>query len=272
MNQKICFIGAGNMAASLIGGLIGDLDEAAQITACDVDPDQLQKLADRYAIQTSGDNFSSAQHAQIVMLAVKPQVMREVCAALADLPPNPQQMFISIAAGVSIDAIDAWLGSGRAIVRCMPNTPALVGLGASGLFANAIVSEVQRSLAQQILEAVGIAIWVDAETDLDAVTAISGSGPAYFFYFIELLEAAGVRLGLPQATAARLARQTALGAATMAQDADVVQLRAQVTSKKGTTEQAILSFQQQRLDALVDAATAAAHRRSIELQRDLAET
>ncbi len=272
MNQKICFIGAGNMATSLIGGLLGDLDDAAQITACDIDPDQLQRLAERFGIQTSSDNFASAQHAQIVVLAIKPQLMREVCTALVELPPNPQQLFISIAAGVPIDAIDGWLGGGRAIVRCMPNTPALLGLGASGLFANPVVSEVQRSLAQQILEAVGIAIWVDAEADLDAVTAISGSGPAYFFYFIELLETAGVKLGLAPATAARLARQTALGAATMAQDADVTQLRAQVTSKKGTTEQAILSFQQQRLDALVDAATAAAHRRSRELARELTES
>ena len=272
MNQKICFIGAGNMATSLIGGLIDDLDESGQITACDIDPDRLQQLADRFGIQISNDSFTSAQHAQIVVLAIKPQIMREVCASLAELPPNPQQMFISIAAGVPIDAIDTWLGGGRAIVRCMPNTPALVGLGASGLYANPYVSEVQQALAQQILEAVGIAIWVDDEADLDAVTAISGSGPAYFFYFIELLEAAGVKLGLPRAAAARLARQTALGAATMAQDADVEQLRAQVTSKKGTTEQAILSFQQQRLDALVDAATAAAHRRSRELARELTDS
>ena len=271
MNQKICFIGAGNMAASLIGGLVDDLDESGLITACDIDPDRLQQLADRFGIQTSTDNFTSAQHAQIVVLAVKPQVMREVCDSLAELPPNPQQLFISIAAGIPSDAIDAWLGGGRAIVRCMPNTPALVGLGASGLYANAYVSEVQQTLAQQILEAVGIAIWVDDEADLDAVTAISGSGPAYFFYFIELLEAAGVKLGLPPAAAARLARQTALGAATMARDADVEQLRAQVTSKKGTTEQAILSFRQQRLDALVDAATAAAHQRSRELARELTD-
>jgi len=186
LNQKICFIGAGNMATSLIGGMLDKLDVDGQITACDIDSDRLQELAGRFGIQTSTDNFTSAQHAQIIVLAVKPQVMRDVCAALAELPPNPQQLFISIAAGVPIDALDAWLGGGRAIVRCMPNTPALIGLGASGLYANAYVSEAQRSLAQQILEAVGIAIWVDDEADLDAVTAISGSGPAYFFYFIEL--------------------------------------------------------------------------------------
>jgi pyrroline-5-carboxylate reductase len=170
---------------------------------------------------------------------------------------------------VPATAIDAWLGGDRALVRCMPNTPSLLQLGASGLSANARVNQSQRELAEQIMQAVGISIWVDQESDLDSVTAISGSGPAYFFYFIELLEAAGVELGLPAETAAKLARQTALGAATMAHDQDVVELRNQVTSKKGTTEQAILSFQHDRLDQLVLNATAAAKRRSLELANEL---
>ncbi|MDH3388844.1 MAG: pyrroline-5-carboxylate reductase, partial [Gammaproteobacteria bacterium] len=156
-------------------------------------------------------------------------------------------------------------------VRCMPNTPALLQLGATGLAANDRVSESQQAAAEKIMQAVGISIWVDTEADLDAVTAISGSGPAYFFYFIELLEAAGVELGLPPDTAGRLARQTALGAATMAQGKDVAELRAQVTSNKGTTEQAILSFQQNHLDRLVREATAAAHRRALELASELTE-
>jgi pyrroline-5-carboxylate reductase len=153
----------------------------------------------------------------------------------------------------------------------MPNTPALLQLGATGLAANARVTAAQKAAAEHILQAVGIAIWVDAEADLDAVTAISGSGPAYFFYFIELLEAAGVKLGLEAETAARLARQTALGAASMALHEDVVKLRAQVTSKKGTTEQAILSFQQNQLARLVDEATAAAQGRAKQLARELTQ-
>ena len=257
------------MAASLIGGLIANQHDAAQIIACDINTAQLQQLHELYRVESSTDALSCAQTADVVMLAVKPQVMREVCKTLSGLPLNSRQLFISIAAGVPMDAIDNWLGGERAIVRCMPNTPALLQLGATGLAANTRVDSAQRESAEHIMQAVGISLWVDAESDLDAVTAISGSGPAYFFYFIELLEAAGVKLGLPRQTAARLARQTALGAATMAQGADVVKLRAQVTSRKGTTEQAILSFQHDQLEQLVTNATAAAHRRALELAQEL---
>ncbi len=257
------------MAGSLIGGLIANGYDAASITACDINTAQLQQIQDLYPIGTSIDALACGNTADVIMLAVKPQAMRDVCTELSALPPNPDQLFISIAAGVPADAINHWLGGGRAIVRCMPNTPALLQLGASGLSANAQASSTQRKSAEHIMQAIGISIWVDAESDLDAVTAISGSGPAYFFYFIELLEAAGVKLGLSQQTAARLARQTALGAATMAHEKDVIKLRAQVTSRKGTTEQAILSFQNDRLDQLVINATAAAHRRSLELAQEL---
>ena len=271
MNQTIGFIGAGNMATSLIGGLIANQYEATSITACDIDVEQLQQLEERFGIATSQDAVDCARAADVVMLAVKPQVMRTVCEQLAGTGARPEQLFISIAAGVPAAAIDSWLGGGRSIVRCMPNTPALLQLGATGLAANARVTAPQKAVAEHILEAVGIAIWVDAEADLDAVTAISGSGPAYFFYFIELLEAAGVKLGLETETAARLARQTALGAASMALHEDVEKLRAQVTSKKGTTEQAILSFQQNQLARLVDEATAAAQLRAQQLARELTQ-
>lgn len=269
MKHNICFVGAGNMATSLIGGLIANRHESSAITACDVDSRQLQLLRERYGITTSQDTVDSAQQADVVMLAVKPQVMQAVCEQLSALPPDPEQLFISIAAGVPTEAMDTWLGGGRAIVRCMPNTPSLLQLGATGLAANSRVNASQKTAAEEIMQAVGISLWVDAEADLDAVTAISGSGPAYFFYFIELLEAAGVKLGLPRESAARLARQTALGAASMSLDEDVVDLRARVTSKKGTTEQAILSFQQNQLERLVDDATAAAHRRARELAQEL---
>ena len=269
MTHEICFVGAGNMASALIGGLLANGRDRSTISACDIDPAQLERLEQRFGIATSGDAAGSAGTVEVVMLAVKPQVMQQVCRQLASLPARADQLFISIAAGVPAEAIDRWLGGGRSIVRCMPNTPALLQLGASGLYANPLVSAAQKQLAEKIMRAVGIALWVDSETEIDAVTAISGSGPAYFFYFIELLEAAGKRLGLEPKTAAQLARQTALGAATMAHERDVVELRAQVTSKKGTTEQAILSFQHNRLERLVDEATAAAYRRSRELAQAL---
>lgn len=257
------------MAASLIGGLIANQYRPGDIGASDISQQQLASLNDRFNIETSTDNFALASSADVVVLAIKPQMMREVCENLAALSANPKQLFISIAAGVPATAIDKWLGGNRAIVRCMPNTPALLQLGATGLFANAAVDPEQKDLAQQIMQAVGISLWVDSEIQLDAVTAISGSGPAYFFYFIELLAAAGTKLGLPTETAAKLARQTALGAATMAIDGDVSELRAQVTSKKGTTEQAILSFQRNHLDQLVNQATEAARHRSQELAEEL---
>lgn len=271
MTQTICFIGAGNMATSLIGGLIANRYPAGQIVACDIDAAQLQRLQERFAIATQSVAAEGVRQADVVVLAVKPQVMPEACKALAALPADEEQLFVSIAAGVPSAAIDNWLGGGRAIVRCMPNTPSLLQLGATGLAANDRVSEAQKSAAESIMQAVGISLWVDDESDLDAVTAISGSGPAYFFYFIELLEAAGIKLGLEPGAAARLARQTALGAATMSIDEDVVRLREQVTSKKGTTEQAILSFQRNGLGRLVDEATAAACGRARELARELTE-
>lgn len=259
------------MASSLIGGLIANGRPADEIAACDIDANQLTTLGEQFGIRTSTDSLAAATGAQVVVLAVKPQVMRAVCENLSALPQDSAQLFVSVAAGTPAAAIDDWLGGNRAIVRCMPNTPALVQLGATGLFANPQTSAEQRQLATELLQAVGIVIAVEAEAQLDAVTAVSGSGPAYFFYFIELLTNAGVKLGLPRDTAAALARQTALGASTMARDDDVVDLRARVTSKKGTTEQAILSFQANELERLVDAATAAAARRAQELASEMIE-
>lgn len=258
------------MATSLIGGLIANDFDAEQITACDINNEQLDKLATDFSVNTSNDNIASAAQADIVMLAVKPQVMQKICEQLAALEKQREQLFISIAAGVREADIDRWLGGSRAIVRCMPNTPSLIQLGATGLYANPQVSSAQKQTAQSILDAVGITVWVEEETALDAVTAISGSGPAYFFYFIELLQQAGIELGLDRETALALARQTALGASTMAQSGDAAELRARVTSKKGTTEQAILSFQKNHLDTLVKDATRAAFDRSDELARELA--
>jgi pyrroline-5-carboxylate reductase len=264
----LCFIGAGNMASAMIGGLIAGGFAPSRIIACDIDATALQRLADQFGIVTEQDARQAAQSADGVILAVKPQVMQQVCSTLANIPHQP--LFISIAAGVRSTDIDRWLGGNRAVARCMPNTPALVRLGASGLFANDRVDAVQQKLAESIMHSTGVTVWVDDETQLDAVTAISGSGPAYFFLFIEALQQAGLELGLEDKTAQALARQTALGAATMALDADVQELRRKVTSPGGTTEQAIASFTRDGLGQCVARATRAAYDRSIELADVLA--
>ena len=257
------------MATSLIGGMLANGYSALNITACDIDEEKLAGLSRDFAINTTGNSLKAVERADIVILAVKPQVMQVACEQLAPANAKPDCLFISIAAGIRETAINRWLGGERAIVRCMPNTPALVQLGATGLYANTQVNAEQKSAAQAILDAVGITVWVEQESALDAVTAISGSGPAYFFYFIELLQQAGENLGLSRETAQLLAKQTALGAASMAQNEDVVQLRARVTSKGGTTEQAILSFQQNGFASMLEKATLAARDRSVELAHQL---
>ena len=259
------------MATSLIGGMLANGIAPENIIACDINQQQLDTLADQFGVNVSTDNFASASASDVIMLAVKPQVMKSVCQPLSDLDHSSPRLFVSIAAGVLAQSMDKWLGGERSIVRCMPNTPALLQLGATGLYANSAASSSQKQQAQSILEAVGITLWVEKESELDAVTAVSGSGPAYFFYFIECLQAAGEKLGLSAETAAQLARQTALGASHMALDSDVVNLRQNVTSKNGTTEQAILSFQRDNLQSVVESATLAAQQRSETLSRELDE-
>jgi len=253
------------MATSLIGGMLANGYSASNITACDIDEEKLAGLSANFDINTTSNGLEAVECADIVILAVKPQAMQVACQQLAHADAKTSCLFISIAAGIRESAINNWLGGERAIVRCMPNTPALVQLGATALYANTKVNTQQKAIAQAILDAVGVTVWVEQESALDAVTAISGSGPAYFFYFIELLQQAGEDLGLTRETAQLLARQTALGAASMAQNEDVVQLRARVTSKGGTTEQAILSFQQNGFASLLQKATLAARDRSVEL-------
>jgi pyrroline-5-carboxylate reductase len=265
IRQQLYFIGGGNMASSLIGGILANGYSASNITACDISEEKLTGLSATFGINTTVESLEAVESADIVILAVKPQVMQMACEHLANADIKAGCLFISIAAGIRESAINRWLGNERAIVRCMPNMPALVQLGATGLYANSSVSAEQKSAAQAILDAVGITVWLEQESELDAVTAISGSGPAYFFYFIELLQQSGENLGLTRETALLLAKQTALGAASMAQGGDVVQLRAQVTSKGGTTEQAILSLQQNGLASSLEKATQAAHDRSVEL-------
>lgn len=272
MNASIAFIGGGNMAASLIGGLSSSTESSTKIIVAEPNAAQREQLSQQFNIQTTEDN-SDTLKADVVLLAIKPQLLQVVCRelshALKQTDSNP--LFISIAAGVRSADIERWLGGNQAIVRCMPNTPALLQTGATGLYANAQVNDAQKSLADHILQAVGITLWVNNEAELDAVTAVSGSGPAYFFLMMEAMQQAGIKLGLEAKTAEKLVLQTALGAAMMADNSDVdaATLRARVTSKGGTTEQAIKSFQASDFEQLVEKALKAANNRSQTLADEL---
>jgi pyrroline-5-carboxylate reductase len=270
-HPRIAFIGAGNMATSLIGGLIARGVPAENIKASEPAAEQRQRIAREHGIVVFEDNAAAVQGAEIVVLAVKPQVMKDVCLALAPALPA-EALIISIAAGIPCASLARWLGD-KAIVRCMPNTPALLHEGASGLYANARTSAAQRAQAETLLEAVGLALWLDEEAQIDAVTAVSGSGPAYFFLLMEAMTAAGERLGLSAETASLLARQTAFGAARMAlvSDFEPAELRRRVTSPNGTTEAAIKAFQAGGFEALVDQALQAAAHRSAELAEQLGQ-
>lgn len=266
-NHSIAFIGGGNMARSLIGGLIADGHPPARIHVADPDPERLAGLAAEFGIRSAADNTSAAGQADAVVLAVKPQVMRTVAVELAPALRGREALVISIAAGVRVADLAAWLGNEVAIVRSMPNTPALVQAGATALYANARVSAEQRSLAESLLRAAGITCWLDDERLMDAVTAVSGSGPAYFFLLIELLEATAARLGLPPDTARLLTQQTALGAAKMALESrdSAATLRRQVTSPGGTTEAALKVLEDGGIRELFERALRAAATRANEL-------
>ncbi len=267
----IAFIGGGNMARSLIGGLISDGCQPANIRVSDPNRAGLADLAGRFQVVTTGDNAEAASGADVVVLAVKPQVMAQVARSLGPALGD-DTVVVSIAAGVRAGDIDRWLGGGRALVRAMPNTPSLVRSGAAGLFANDRVSPSQRDLAEAILRAGGLVVWVDDEAALDAVTAVSGSGPAYFFAMMEAMEAAATDLGLPPQTARLLVLQTAFGAAKMALESDEgpAELRRRVTSPGGTTERALQVMADAGLGAILQRALAAAAERAAELGDQLA--
>lgn len=267
--HDIAFIGGGNMAASLIGGLLAQGTDSGRIWVSDCVEAKRQALKDRFGVSTSPDNAHAASRAGTVVLAVKPRQMEEATRAIACTSARHEPLIISVAAGVRIRHIRAWLGHDAAIVRTMPNTPALVGLGATALFANARVSNEGRRRAAALLGAAGLSVWVEDEGLLDAVTAVSGSGPAYFFLLMELIEESGVALGLDRDTARALTLQTALGAARMACEGDEAPaaLRARVTSAGGTTERALETLVGGGVGALFETALRAARDRSVELGR-----
>jgi pyrroline-5-carboxylate reductase len=271
MQANLFFIGAGNMAASLIGGLISGGYPCQQIEASDPNEGIRSLLHERFNILTREDNQACSEWADIIILAVKPQIMKTVCQQLANYSFSKQPLFISVAAGVRCEDINEWLGGNRAIVRAMPNTPALIQAGATGLFANEQVNDEQKEQAENILRAAGVTLWLTDEKQLDAVTALSGSGPAYYFLFMEAMQAAGKKLGLDEKTARLLTLQTALGAAKMALESteDCATLRRKVTSPNGTTEKAIQTFESLELAGLVEKAMQAAYLRAQQLGDEL---
>lgn len=270
-DYSIAFIGGGNMARSLIGGLTADGVDPRRIRVSDVDAGQLARLREQYHVATFTSNVDAVRGADVILLAVKPQVARGVLIELGSVLEKSQPLVISIVAGLREADLQRWLGYEAAIVRTMPNTPALVQCGATALHANATVSEVQRTVAESILRAVGLALWIEDEAHMDTVTALSGSGPAYFFLVMELMERAGTELGLAPDAARLLTLQTAFGAAKMALESpeDAATLRERVTSPGGTTEQALRVFAQHDLGKIFIEAISAARQRGQDLAQQL---
>lgn len=268
----IGFIGAGNMAYALIKGLVNNGYGAENIKVSDLDESLLSSRNVELGIETFTDNSSLVVACDVVVLAVKPQVMSSVCKGL-NKAIEPSHLFVSIAAGIRASDICRWLGDDYALVRTMPNTPALVQQGATGLFANDLVTESHKEIVVSVLSAIGDCFWVNEEKLIDAITAISGSGPAYFFLMMQSMTQAGIALGLDQETASALSVKTALGASVMAANSaeNPKQLRANVTSPNGTTQAAIESFQDQNFEGIVANATRAAFDRAHELSIQLGD-
>jgi len=261
------------MASSLINGLIVSGHAAHSLWVSDINADVVSALSEKLGVNSTTNNDELVNAVDVVVLAVKPQNLADVAKHIAPLIQQKQSLVVSIAAGISQNSLTRWLGNDVAIVRCMPNTPALVLTGATALHANDQVTTEQRDLAENILRAVGLALWVEQESELDAVTAVSGSGPAYFFLLMEAMENAAVQLGLTEQTARLLVQQTALGAAKIALESSEspAQLRQRVTSPGGTTQRAIETFEQGGFTELVAKALHAARDRSIEMSKQ-AET
>ncbi len=266
------FIGGGNMAKSLVAGLCADGFPRERIRVADPDPDQRHGMQ-QHGVVIDSDNERVWQASDVVVFAVKPQILKSVTEALAPAAATHQPLIVSIAAGVRSEAIDRWLGGSHAIVRTMPNTPAMVGSGMSGLYANPQVSTYQRDVAESLMRAVGATLWVAEEAQLDILTALAGSGPAYYFLLMEALHETAVELGLTEEAARLITVETAFGAAKLALEASErpADLRVRVTSKGGTTEQALNVLQQADMKEAVRRAVIAARDRASELAERLGE-
>jgi len=267
--MRIAFLGGGNMAGALIGGLIAKGSDPRSISVIEMSPAVREKLGARYPVHVSTAPDAMMQRSDVLVLAVKPQDMKAALASIASF--SKEKLIVSVAAGIRIATLSRWLGGHRRIVRCMPNTPALIGAGISGLFASADVSAEEKQRAESILRAVGEVVWMPEERLLDPVTAVSASGPAYVFWFIEQLAASAVKLGIPKDAALKMAKQTVLGSALLAsQSAESPEtLRKNVTSKGGTTEAALKVFDEAKLAEHFARAVAAASKRGEELGSEL---
>jgi pyrroline-5-carboxylate reductase len=268
-NSNIAFIGGGNMARSLIGGLVAADTPNGRISVSEPQPELRNSLQENFGINVYADNISAAAGAQVIVLAVKPQVLQEVVVQLGSLVSEHQPLLVSVAAGVTSASIERWVGGQPALVRVMPNTPALVGAGISALYANKNVDEDQRKLAQTIMSAVGKTVWIEDENLMDTVTAVSGSGPAYFFYVMQAINDAAVNEGLDADTARLLTLETALGAARLALESaeEPGTLQERVTSPGGTTEAAVNVLDSSEASKAFQKAVSAARARGGELAK-----
>jgi pyrroline-5-carboxylate reductase len=266
-NTKITFIGCGNMGSSLIGGLLANGYPADLITGVDPSDHQRALLKEKFSVQIYADSEQALKEVKVVVLAVKPQSMKETIEKVRKQIILENPLLLSIAAGIRINSLNQWFGKEMAIARVMPNTPALIGSGAAGMYANHLVDNAQKKLTESIMASVGTAIWVENEDLIDAVTALSGSGPAYFFLINEVIQKAAIKLGLSESQARILSVETARGAAEMLAEsgADAATLRQQVTSPGGTTEQALKVLINGNIDQLFARALTSARDRSIEL-------
>ncbi|MCX7543907.1 pyrroline-5-carboxylate reductase [Marinicella gelatinilytica] len=267
---QIRFIGAGNMAASLISGLLNKGLNNGHIKATNPNYNQREYIRNRFKIQVFDDNNEHFGWPDVVVMAVKPQVMKTALTEIRDNIHNSTPVVVSVAAGITTQQMQQWLQHPTAIVRTMPNTPAAIGQGAIGMFANEHVTKSQRLMCEQMMDAVGTSVWVTKETDMDIVTALSGSGPAYFFTFIKALQAAAEELGLSKENATLLTQQTAIGAALLAERSDLsmLELIDQVTSPQGTTHAALTQLRDLNFEDIVKQAVIAATKRSAELSSD----
>lgn len=267
--MRIAFIGGGNMSSALIGGLLARGVAAAELSVADPSGAQLERLRRDFGLDTTTDNVAAVREADLVVLAVKPQDMAAAARGLALELAARRRIVVSVAAGIRLESLEGWLGCSGPLVRAMPNRPALIGAGVTAAYASAEVDRADRSVVESVLSAVGPLVWLDEESQLDAVTAISGSGPAYFFLLVEALEDAGTALGLPRATARLLAVHTAIGAGRMAVESGdpPAVMREQVTSRGGTTAAALTVLEAGDFRGLLKQAVSAAERRSAEMAR-----
>jgi len=269
-DKTIAFIGAGNMASAIISGLFEQGISPQQIIASDLAGEQLERLNSRFGIRITSSNADAVQQADIIVLSVKPQVMQVVCEPLAEqVPELKDKLVISIAAGISVARLQAYIPGLERVIRTMPNTPAQIGKGCTGLFAPDTVDQADRQTASLLLNAAGTCVWLNSEDEINSVIAASGSAPAYFFLMMEAMQASAEKMGLSPAQAKALVTQAAVGSCLLAEQSgeDFATLRAQVTSKGGTTHEAVEIFKAEGLEAIVDKAMQAAVRRAIEMEQ-----